>query len=116
MRTRLARLTRQYANHTHLETRRSIYRHRRPLLDLPHQVLSRLDGVTGTVVDVGAGPGAYTRRLRAERPELARVRRPDGVVVIATNAEADKAELPATSPPSSGSTSGVRWWCPTPAR
>lgn len=70
MRTRREQLTRQYAHHAKLETRRSIYRHRRPRLDLPGEVISRLRGVTGVVADVGCGPGAYVHRLRAERPEL----------------------------------------------
>lgn len=149
MQTGREHLTRQYADPSNLETRRSIYRHRRPLLDLPQEVISRLGDVTGIVADIGSGPGAYVHRLRAARPELtvlaldlspgmvavagqpgvvadatalplpdgscgaalalhmlyhvpdpaaavaelARVRHPDGVVVIATNAAADKAEL-----------------------
>lgn len=63
--------TRAYADERPLETRRAIYDYRRPKLDLVGEVVHRLRDVPGGVLaDVGCGSGAYTRALRAARPDL----------------------------------------------
>lgn len=59
-----------YADVGNLEARRAIYAYRQPHLDLVGEVVARLSDVRGLVADVGCGSGAYTRRLRAERPDL----------------------------------------------
>lgn len=68
---RVALQTVAYADERKLETRRAIYDHRRPPLDLVGEVVHRLGPVpTGVVADVGTGSGAYAKALRAARPDL----------------------------------------------
>lgn len=63
--------TRAYADERPLETRRAIYRYRRPQLDLVGEVVHRLREIpAGVVADVGCGSGAYTKALRAQRADL----------------------------------------------
>ncbi|GLZ79000.1 hypothetical protein Afil01_38070 [Actinorhabdospora filicis] len=63
--------TKAYRDERPLETRRAIYDHRRPRLDLVGEVVHRLRDVPGGVLaDVGCGSGAYSKALRAARPDL----------------------------------------------
>lgn len=63
--------TKAYADERPLETRRAIYEYRRPRLDLVGEVVHRLRDIpAGVVADVGCGSGAYSKALRAARPDL----------------------------------------------
>ncbi len=59
-----------YADDSRLSARISIYAWQRPPLDLVGLALDQLGAVSGPVLDIGWGTGSYTRRLRAERPDL----------------------------------------------
>ena len=48
----------------------ALYAHQRDPVDLPGVALEALAGVTGSVVDVGCGPGIYVQRITVERPDL----------------------------------------------
>ena len=50
--------------------RLALYRYQRDRVDLAGEVVAALDGVSGVVLDVGCGPGGYTRRIREQRPDL----------------------------------------------
>jgi SAM-dependent methyltransferase len=58
-----------YRDSGNLKSRVSIYQYRKPEFDLEALVLELLPDDLGYVLDVGAGFGRYTRRIRAERPE-----------------------------------------------
>lgn len=59
-----------YRTEAGLAARQSIYRWSRRPVDLPGEAVSELAGVTGVVVDVGCGNGAYVARLQGLRPDL----------------------------------------------
>ncbi|MEV4505575.1 class I SAM-dependent methyltransferase [Streptomyces klenkii] len=53
-----------------LAARQNLYQWQRPRYDLPGLVSGYLEGVRGTVVDIGCGNGKFIRRLKADRPDL----------------------------------------------
>ena len=63
--------TKAYADPTNLGNRISIYRHQNPRHDLREHVTRLLHDVgPGTrILEVGSGPGHYSRALRADRPD-----------------------------------------------
>ena len=62
---------RAYASLGPLAARAAIYRYQRDRVDLPGLVVERLSGRRGPVLDIGAGLGTYSRRLRDQCPDLA---------------------------------------------
>ncbi|WP_053202761.1 class I SAM-dependent methyltransferase [Jiangella muralis] len=70
MSTRRTLAAEAYADDSGLAARIPIYAHQEPRLDLVAFALERLGTVAGPVLDLGWGTGAYTRRLRDERPHL----------------------------------------------
>ncbi|TWJ15076.1 methyltransferase family protein [Stackebrandtia albiflava] len=61
---------RAYPDPSNLETRRAVYRFRRPPLDLVGEVAARLaTAPPGTLLDVGSGSGVHTRALRDRHPD-----------------------------------------------
>src|SRR5438552_4244021 len=59
-----------YRDDRHLAARQALYQWQKPRYDLPAIVAAELAGVTGLVVDVGCGNGAFIRQLHADRPDL----------------------------------------------
>src|SRR5215475_4213309 len=57
-----------YRDPTKLAARTAIYAYQTPRFDLLREVVGRLRGVDGPVLDVGCGPGRYAQALRAARP------------------------------------------------
>ncbi|HEU0238965.1 MAG TPA: class I SAM-dependent methyltransferase [Micromonosporaceae bacterium] len=63
-----------YRDPAKLAARTAIYAYQTPRFDLVREVVGRLRGVAGPVLDVGCGPGRYTQALRAAqaaRPVIA---------------------------------------------
>lgn len=67
--TRANLIRHTYADGRDLDSRRSLYAYREPALDLVAEVVARVRDASGPVLDVGAGTGAYSRALRADRPD-----------------------------------------------
>lgn len=59
-----------YRTDAGLAARQAIYRWTLRPVDLPGAAVAALAGVSGVVVDVGCGNGAYVGRLRNDRPDL----------------------------------------------
>lgn len=59
-----------YRTDAGLAARQALYRWTRRPVDLPAEAVAALAWVSGVVVDVGCGNGAYVARLKDDRPDL----------------------------------------------